>query len=112
MNIIQVMRTLPRLMDDALAARLRVTPAVVLMGARQTGRSPLVGQLVPGKRRYRSFDEGQCDPDPLSEIRLAVDHDRQRGRFLLAGSANPFPTRQVSGSLAAAVLAVPWRGVP
>jgi hypothetical protein len=29
MNIIHVVKTLPRLVDDALAARLRVMPAVV-----------------------------------------------------------------------------------
>ena len=39
MNIIHALKTLPRLVDDALAARLRVMPAVVLTGARQTGKS-------------------------------------------------------------------------
>jgi len=53
MNIIHPMKTLPRLVDDALAARLRAMPAVVLSGARQTGKSTLVEQLVPGDRRYR-----------------------------------------------------------
>ena len=57
MNIIHDVKTLPRLVDDALVARLRVMPAVVLTGARQTGKSTLVEQLVPGKRRYRSLDD-------------------------------------------------------
>jgi len=39
MNIIHVAKTLPRLVDDALAARLCVMPAVVLTGARQTGKA-------------------------------------------------------------------------
>ena len=34
MNIIHVMKMLPRLVDGALAARLSVMPAVVLTGAR------------------------------------------------------------------------------
>lgn len=60
MNIIHVVKTLPRLVDDALAARLRVMPAVVLTGARQTGKSTLVEKLVPGERRYRSLDDSTC----------------------------------------------------
>ena len=59
MNIIHAVKTLPRLVDDALAARLCVMPAVVLTGARQTGKSTLVERLVPGERRYRSLDD--CD---------------------------------------------------
>ena len=35
-------RTLPRLLDQPLAAALRVMPAVVITGARQTGKSTLV----------------------------------------------------------------------
>jgi predicted AAA+ superfamily ATPase len=71
MNIIHALKTLPRLVDDALAARLRAMPAVVLTGARQTGKSTLVEKLVPGKRRYRSLDNfdvrdaARRDPDAL-----------------------------------------------
>jgi hypothetical protein len=41
MNIIHGVKTLPRLVDDAFAARLRVMPAVVHTGARQAGKSTL-----------------------------------------------------------------------
>jgi hypothetical protein len=51
------MKTLPRLVGAALAGRLRVMPAVVLTGARQTGKSTLVERLVQGERRYRSLDD-------------------------------------------------------
>jgi hypothetical protein len=54
MNFIHRMKTLPRLVDDALAARLRVMPAVVLTGARRTGKSTLVEHLVPDERLYRA----------------------------------------------------------
>jgi predicted AAA+ superfamily ATPase len=125
MNIIHVVKTLPRLVDDALAARLRVMPAVVLTGARQTGKSTLVEQLVPGDRRYRSLDdfdvrdaarrdpeallggddpltldEVQREPGLLTAVKRAIDRDRRPGRFLLTGSANLLLMRQVSESLA------------
>lgn len=125
MNIIHAMKTLPRLVDDALAARLRVMPAVVLTGARQTGKSTLVEKLVPGDRRYRSLDdfdvrdaarrdpeallggddpltldEVQREPGLLTAVKRAIDRDRRPGRFLLTGSANLLLMRQVSESLA------------
>ena len=125
MNIIHVVKTLPRLVDDALAARLRVMPAVVLTGARQTGKSTLVEQLVPGERRYRSLDdfdvrdaarrdpetllggddpltldEVQREPALLTAVKRAIDRNRRPGRYLLTGSANLLLMRQVSESLA------------
>jgi len=125
MNFIHAMKTQPRLMDDALAARLRVMPAVVLTGARQTGKSTLVEKLVPGERRYRSLDdfdvrdaarrdpeallggddpltldEVQREPDLLTAVKRAIDRDRRPGRYLLTGSTNLLLMRQVSESLA------------
>lgn len=117
------MKILPRLVDDALAARIAVMPAVVLTGARQTGKSTLVEKLVPGERRYRSLDDfdvrdaarrdpeallGGDDPLTLDEVqrepglmpavKRAIDRDRRPGRFLLTGSANLLLMRQVSES--------------
>lgn len=125
MNIIHAVKTLPRLVDDALAARLRVMPAVVLTGARQTGKSTVVEKLVPGERRYRSLDdfdvrdaarrdpeallggndpltldEVQREPGLLTAVKRAIDQDRRPGRYLLTGSANLLLMRQVSESLA------------
>jgi len=125
MNIIHHMKTLPRLVGVALAQRLRVMPAVVLTGARQTGKSTLVEHLVQGKRQYRSLDdfdvldaarrdpealvggsgpvtldEVQREPGLLPAVKRAIDRDRRPGRFLLTGSANLLLMRQVSESLA------------
>ena len=125
MTIIHDMKTLPRLVGTALADRLRVMPAVVVTGARQTGKSTLVETLVPGKRRYRSLDdldvldaarrdpevlvggpgpvtldEVQRAPSLLLAVKRAIDRDRTPGRFLLTGSANLLLMRQVSESLA------------
>lgn len=117
--------TLPRLVTPALTERLRAMPAVVVTGARQTGKSTLVQELTPGRRRYRSLDdldvldvarrdpdallgsgepitldEVQRDPDLLRAVKRAIDKKRTPGRFLLTGSANLLLMRQVSESLA------------
>jgi predicted AAA+ superfamily ATPase len=125
MNIIHGVNTLPRLVAHALRERLRVMPAVVVTGARQTGKSTLAEQLVPGRRRYLSLDDldvadlARRDPDALIDgrgpvtldevqrepgllraVKRAIDRDRVAGRFLLTGSANLLLMRQVSESLA------------
>ncbi len=125
MIIIHDMTTLPRLVGAALAERLRVMPAVVVTGARQTGKSTLAEHLVAGKRRYASLDdldvidlarrdpeallggvgpvtldEVQREPGLLRAVKRAIDRDRKPGRFLLTGSANLLLMRQVSESLA------------
>ena len=128
------MKTLPRLVGAALADRLRVMPAVVVTGARQTGKRSLVEMLVPGKRRYRSLDdldvldaarrdpealvggpgpvtldEVQRAPSLLLAVKRAIDRDRTPGRFLLTGSANLLLMRQVSESLPGrASYLTPW----
>lgn len=100
-------------------------PAVVVTGARQTGKSTLAEHLVQGERRYRSLDdfdvldaarrdpealvggsepitldEVQREPGLLPAVKRAIDRDRKPGRFLLTGSANLLLMRQVSESLA------------
>ncbi len=117
--------TLPRMVTRALDDRLRVMPAVVVTGARQTGKSTLAVDLAPGNRRYLSLDdldvvdiarrdpdalvggsqpvtldEVQREPDLLRAVKRAIDRKRTPGRFLLTGSANLLLMRQVSESLA------------
>ena len=48
---------LPRLAGPSLAERLRVMPAAVVTGARQTGKSTLAGDKTLGDRRYVSLDD-------------------------------------------------------
>jgi hypothetical protein len=125
MIIIHDMKTLPRLVGAALSERIRVMPAVVVTGARQTGKSTLVEHLIPGGRRYATLDdldvldaarrdpevlvggpdpvtldEVQREPELLRAVKRAIDRDRTPGRFLLTGSANLLLMRQVSESLA------------
>ena len=116
---------LPRLVTQSLQIRLGAMPAVVVAGARQTGKSTLVQELLPGRWRYFTLDdldvvdlvkrdpaalldstgpvaidEIQRAPDLLREIKRAIDRDRQPGRFLLTGSANLLLMKRVSESLA------------
>lgn len=125
MIIIHDVDTLHRLVGRVLQDRLRVMPAVVVTGARQTGKSTLVEHLVPGQRRYRSLDdidvldaarrnpellvagkqpvtldEVQREPSLLLAIKRAIDRQRVPGRFLLTGSANLLLMQKVGESLA------------
>ncbi|MBI2969178.1 MAG: ATP-binding protein [Gammaproteobacteria bacterium] len=118
-------RTFPRHVLSALAARLGAMPAVVVTGARQTGKSTLAAVLVPGERRFLSLDDldvlelAQRDPEALVEgtapvtldevqreprlllaVKRAIDRRRRRGQFLLTGSANLLLMGGVSESLA------------
>jgi predicted AAA+ superfamily ATPase len=117
---------LPRLLARPLADALRVMPAVVVTGARQTGKSTLVSELGPVDDRLyltlddldvmdqaaaapadlvaraprMTLDEIQRAPSLLHAIKRAIDQKRTRGRFVLTGSANLLLMRNVSESLA------------
>jgi hypothetical protein len=71
MIVIHAMDTLPRLIEPALQERLRAMPAVILTGARQTGKSTLVEHRLRGKRRYATLDDldvldaARRDPEAL-----------------------------------------------
>ena len=131
MIIIHMMNRLfvPRLAGRSLSDRLNVMPAVVLMGARQTGKSTLLGRFddepTGEQRTYWSLDdldtialansdpmalvggsapvvldEVQRTPDLLRAVKSVIDADRRTGQFLITGSANLLVMRQVSESLA------------
>lgn len=117
---------LPRLLERSLARALRIMPAVVITGARQTGKSTLVRELAPIEDRLyltlddldvmeqaaaapadlvarapkMTLDEIQRTPALLHAIKRAIDQKRTRGRFVLTGSANLLLMRNVSESLA------------
>lgn len=119
---------LPRAATPAIERALRTAPVVVLLGARQTGKTTLVRSL-PGLagRPYLTLDDfdlrAQADADPESVVRRAptlvldevqrsrdvliavkraVDDDPARtpGRFVLTGSANLLMMERVSETLA------------
>ena len=110
---------------SSLEARLRVMPAVVVTGARQTGKSTLAREFPPEGRRFLSLDdldvfdaarrdpqallggnepvtldEVQREPELLHAVKRDIDSARVPGKFLLTGSANLLLMRGVSESLA------------
>jgi predicted AAA+ superfamily ATPase len=121
-------RVLPRAASRALDAALGVMPVVVLLGARQTGKTTLVRtHPALASRAYLTLDDltvrlqAEADPealvsraptlvldevqrarDLLIAVKRAVDRDRPRrpGRFVLTGSANLLMLRQIGESLA------------
>lgn len=125
MIIIQLTdRLIPRTTATILREHLRIMPVTVVTGARQTGKTTLVRDLIAPERRYASLeeprsaqlarrdpqlllgddpvtlDEVQREPRLLSALKIAVDEGRTPGRFLLTGSANLLLMRRVSESLA------------
>ena len=117
---------LPRLQAAHLRAALATMRVVVLTGARQTGKTTLAQEL--GREDGRVFitldrpetldlaerdpealweglervtiDEVQRSPQLLNLLKIEVDRNPAKGRFLLTGSANLLLMESVSDSLA------------
>jgi uncharacterized protein len=122
------MNTISRAITPRLLAALGDTPAVMLVGPRQAGKSTLVQSLADGPHpaRYLTLDdlrtldaarrdpvgfiesldgpviidEIQRAPELLLPIKAAIDRDRRPGRFILTGSAQVMLLPTVSESLA------------
>ena len=119
------MKSVGRAASAALGAALDAMAVVVLTGARQTGKSTLAREIGGDDRLYLTLDDfdvlAQAGDDPdglvaraprqtldevqrapalLLAIKRAVDHKRQRGRYLLTGSANLALLDKVAESLA------------
>jgi len=117
--------TLPRLVTSSMVERLSVMPAVVITGARQTGKSTLAQELAPQNRCFFTLDdldvrdaakrdpeilvggsqpitleEVQREPSILLAVKRKIDEHRRPGQFLLTGSANLLLMGRVSESLA------------
>jgi predicted AAA+ superfamily ATPase len=123
-----------RNIESAVHQALADTPVVLLNGPRQTGKTTLA-QMMTEKAGTRYFslddaatlasaagdpagfvrnlsgpvviDEIQKAPDLFPAIKLAVDQDRQPGRFLLTGSANVMTLPRLSESLAGRMEIIP-----
>jgi uncharacterized protein len=123
------MDTIARAITPRLLAALGDTPAVMLVGPRQAGKSTLVQGLAGSAHpaRYLTLDdlrtlesarrdpvgliesaadgpviidEIQRAPELLLPIKAAIDRDRRPGRFILTGSAQVMLLPKVSESLA------------
>jgi uncharacterized protein len=122
---------LNRELQALIERRLRQTPAVVMLGPRQVGKTTLaaaIAALHPGamlldlerasdraalqqpelffaahRDRLLILDEVQLAPDLFAALRPEIDADRRAGRFLLLGSASGDLLRQSGESLAGRV---------
>jgi uncharacterized protein len=116
-----------RFVEPRLLEALDDTPAVLIHGPRQCGKTTLAKTVV-GKREYQYFtfdndvirgsatadpvrfvdelpehtvlDEVQRVPQLFSSLKAAVDKQRRPGRFLLTGSSNVLLLPQLADSLA------------
>jgi len=102
-----------RIQVKTLDRYLKKFPIVAVLGARQTGKSTLVRDLLRTKRKYLTLDDtmnillaeqdaesflGQDVPVTIDEVQKApglfpamkkiVDSKRTPGQFLITGSAN------------------------
>lgn len=115
-----IRRHLLPLVQEAMAD----TPAVLINGPRQSGKTTLARlcgeglpyislddatRLVAARADPQGFirqidraiiDEVQRAPELLLALKLSIDHDRRPGRFLLTGSANVMSLPTVADSLA------------
>ena len=126
-----------RFLMSEVTAALGDTPVVLVTGARQTGKSTLVQHLcaqrnpahqltfddlttlnlarsdpqgvIAGLSGPVVIDEIQRVPEVLLPIKLAVDRDRQPGRFLITGSANVLLLPRLADTLAGRIEAITLR---
>lgn len=115
--------------EDILNEALKVSPAVLLSGARQVGKSTL---CLNQERGYRVFDdlgereaalndgvgyiaslpkpitldEIQKVPEVLEGIKIDIDKNRRNGIFLLTGSANVLDMKKTKDTLAGRIIEI------
>lgn len=122
---------IPRRLLATATERLAFSPAVVLLGPRQVGKTTLakmIANAVPGtvsldlqlagdreklvdgsgflqthRDRLVVLDEVQYVPEVFAQLRPEIDAQRRPGRFLLLGSASGKLLQQSSESLAGRV---------
>lgn len=118
----------PRFIKKSMTSALMDTPVIMIIGARQTGKSTLMKELIS---QYESgeyitlddvtnltsarndpyyflsrlktpavIDEIQHAPELFLSIKMLVDENRKPGHFLLTGSANVLLLPEIADSLA------------
>lgn len=118
---------LKRFIQNRLQTALEISPAVLLSGARQIGKSTLSLSLY---ENYMTFDDGdlklqvkenpkgflkyidkpicldeiQKAPNLLEYIKIDIDNNRVNGSFLLTGSANILDNNEVKDTLAGRII--------
>ncbi len=120
-------RTFPRYLVPRLREALRDSPALLIHGPRQSGKTTIARTVgEPRGYRYLSFDdeairtaagsdpagfisalpartildEVQRVPEIFTSLKVAIDRRRTAGRFILTGSANVLVVPALADSLA------------
>lgn len=121
-------KLIPRKEENFLKENLRIFPAVIVLGPRQCGKSTLVNMLLDkqpdllyldlqnredlaklnepelffqaNREKTICLDEIQLVPGLFSVLRSEIDSYRQKGRFILLGSASRELIQKSSESLA------------
>lgn len=117
-------KNFPRYLTKNINTALQDTPAILIIGPRQSGKTTLVKQYIPDFAYYTLdddnilnaartnpvgfiktidraiIDEIQRAPELLRAIKFAIDEERRPGRFLLTGSANLMGLPRIGDSLA------------
>ena len=118
------MTWIERHLSGAIKEALQDTPAVLVNGPRQSGKTSLVRQIADQMTYYTLdddstlaaaqkdpvgfvetmdravIDEIQRAPKLMLALKMSIDNDRRPGRFLLTGSANVLSLPQIADSLA------------
>lgn len=116
-----------RNLKNRLDIALTDTPAVLIIGARQVGKTTLARSIpnnnyatfddaltlaaaktspsdfIANLKKPAIIDEVQLCPEILPVIKQAIDNERAAGQFILTGSANVLTLPKVSESLAGRV---------
>ncbi len=121
-----------RNLNNKIIRLLKDFPAVVILGARQTGKTTLSKMIAPQWQYYDLekmtdfefisrdidfffrqnptnliLDEAQIYPELFNALRGVIDADRKKtGRFILTGSSSPELLKNISQSLAGRVAIV------
>ena len=126
------MSYIKRSVSESIAYLLKNFPCVVILGARQVGKSTLLHHLLPNApffdlERTTDYQRIETDPELLLQetsrplvideaqlssslfkaLRVEIDRNRhQPGQFLLSGSSSPQLLKNISESLAGRVAIV------
>ena len=120
---------LKRSLEPILKTALKISPIVLLKGARQVGKSTLALSLcknytvlddvstrvnakndpnlfIQNLKKPVCIDEIQKAPELLESLKLYIDKSRHNGDFLITGSANILDMKQTKDTLAGRIIEV------
>ncbi len=120
---------LKRSLEPILKTALKISPLVLLKGARQVGKSTLALSLcenytvlddvstrvnakndpnlfIQNLKKPVCIDEIQKVPELLESLKLYIDKSRHNGDFLITGSANILDMKQTKDTLAGRIIEV------